>query len=67
MVVAVTFTFVLPEQVANAEGLRHSLLHWGHALVWLLLALFCFAWGAGLLGVAAGLLLTAFLVALVVR
>jgi hypothetical protein len=71
LVVAAIFTIVWPGQGSGATGARLVLLRWGHAGVWLLLALFCFARGAGLrgpvglLGLAAGLLYLAFLAALV--
>ncbi len=73
LIVACLFAFVVPHPRGEAIGLRHFLLRWGHALIWVLLALFCFAQGArlggptNLLGLAAGLLYAAFLVTLLTR
>lgn len=74
LVVALLFAFVVPHSGAmGARGAAAFLLRWGHALVWLLLALFCFARGAGAddaanpLAAAAGLLYLAFILALVRR
>jgi hypothetical protein len=68
LVIAVIFAFVWPSGAGDLVGLRYLLVRWGHALVWLLLAAFCFARGARLpgpinvLGVAAGLVYLVFLV-----
>ncbi|HEY8600239.1 MAG TPA: hypothetical protein VIL85_17510 [Thermomicrobiales bacterium] len=73
LLIAVIFTLVVPQQMNVSTGVRFFLLRWGHALVWLLLALLFFARGANLggpvqlLGLAAGLLYAAFLMALVTR
>jgi Ca2+/Na+ antiporter len=43
LAVAVVWIYVWPEeQAARATGLRLWLIQWGHALVWLLLAIICF-------------------------
>jgi hypothetical protein len=70
---AVIFTLVVPQQASASFGVRFLVLRWGHALVWLLLGLVCFARGANLggpvnlLGVAAGLVYGAFIVTLVMK
>ena len=73
LLIAVIFTLVVPQQAHASTGVRFLLLRWGHALVWLLLACFCFARGANLggpvnlLGLAAGLLYGAFIVTLIMK
>ena len=73
LLLAAIFTLAVPQQVNASFGVRFLLLRWGHALVWILLALFCFARGANLggpvniLGLAAGLLYGAFILALVMK
>ncbi len=50
LLLALLFAFVAPH--SDGVGARFFLLRWGHALVWLLLSVFCFARGAGIGGVA---------------
>ncbi|MBG0814554.1 hypothetical protein [Planomonospora sp. ID82291] len=67
LVLAVVWFFVWPQR--DVEGLHYLVLRWGHALVWLLLALAAFLApatpSARFPAVAAGLVYAAFLVALV--
>lgn len=51
LVVAAVFAFVWPHSPATAElpAIQQVVLRWGHSVVWVLLALFCFlrGWGVG--------------------
>lgn len=73
LAIAMIFVFVAPRPLGDDAVARFLLLRWGHALVWLLLAFFCFARGANFhglsnwFGIAAGLLYAAFILALVVK
>jgi hypothetical protein len=73
LAVAAVWVFVVPRpQLAGATGWRRFLLRWGHALVWLLLALSFGLRAAGQSGLAdpvaaaGGLTYVAFLGALVI-
>jgi hypothetical protein len=70
VVVALTFIFVVPQQVARAAGFSHVVLRWGHPAVWMILALTFLLAGLGSrlarpLGLLAALTYLLFLVTLV--
>jgi hypothetical protein len=74
LAVAAIFTFIVPKKpLETATGPRRFLLRWGHALVWVFLAGWCFASALGwpgvgnILGLGAGLTYAAFLLALLAK
>jgi hypothetical protein len=53
LLVALVFVVIWPaDRAAKTSGLLWTTLRWGHAIVWVLLALSCFVWGFGELGPA---------------
>lgn len=73
LALAAVFTRLWPRQAVGAAGWRYFLIRWGHAGVWLLLAVSFFLRAAGLSGLAdpaaaaAGLTYLAFLAATFTR